>query len=528
MTTAIQLLRSPVANLRPLPGTLDDGMPMVNTNAAQPGLFFKLEGGSELTKIGPAAVGPQAPNLAPAGFAGNARGEFWYDTVNSTLKIWDGTQWQDTTNDTQVQLSDLLGVAQTDSGLGTFSGSTIGDGSTIKAALQALETKAEAVQTALDAVDLDTNDFAALVGISENITNLGSFSGSTISGTTVKAALQDLETALELRATQADLTSLQNTVNALPSPGTAASLHIDDLLSALGVNSEEQDFGTFSGTILQNNNTLKQLLEQLEDGIEARASPAVANIFQGEHTLRDKLHLDPGDGGMRLQLNRNVSATQFDILLGNVPSGARLNINTVNANADDALVVYSSKFWCRALGGGTGDAEFDGDVLVDGTLTVGSTNLVTELGLKAAINNTTLTGTLDAEAGDFSGALTVDNDGGFYLKFDRNTSTQLDIITGNIPSGGNLNIKNSNGNNAKVVVYSDLFWCRNLGGSSGNGTAQFDGDVTCGSEIKMTNDYTDKAAAGAGALGDIAVIGGALCFHDGTDWKTVTLGAAPS
>ncbi len=79
---------------------------------------------------------------------------------------------------------------------------------------------------------------------------------------------------------------------------------------------------------------------------------------------------------------------------------------------------------------------------------------------------------------DVAGNLEIDNDGGYFLRFDRNTSTQLDIITGNIPSGGNLNIKNSNANNAKVVVYSDLFWCRNLGGTSGNGSARFDGDVT--------------------------------------------------
>jgi len=59
----------------------------------------------------------------------------------------------------------------------------------------------------------------------------------------------------------------------------------------------------------------------------------------------------------------------MDILLGNVPSGARLNINTVAADASDALVIYSSKFWVRAIGGGTGDAEFDGDVQIDGGLT---------------------------------------------------------------------------------------------------------------------------------------------------------------
>ena len=146
------------------------------------------------------------------------------------------------------------------------------------------------------------------------------------------------------------------------------------------------------------------------------------------------------------------------------------------------------------------------------------------IGSTIALNkNTAITGDLD-----ISDDLDISNDGGYFLRLNRNTSTQLDIITGNIPSGGNLNLKNSNGTDAKVVVLSDLFWCRNLGGSSGNGTAKFDGDITAGSEIKMTNNYADKATAGTGALGDIAVIGGALCFHDGSDWKTITLGSAPS
>ena len=97
---------------------------------------------------------------------------------------------------------------------------------------------------------------------------------------------------------------------------------------------------------------------------------------------------------------------------------------------------------------------------------------------------------LDAKAGlaggnTFTGSQIVRDkidikpaDSTYFLRLNRNTTTQLDIATGNIPSGGNLNIKNSNGTDAKVVVYSDLFWVRNLGGSNRNGPAKFDGDVT--------------------------------------------------
>lgn len=95
MATAIQLLRSKVAKLRPNPGTLSEGMPMVNIAADEPGLFFRATDGS-LVKIGPAFVSSFAPNTAPAGFGGNTIGEFWLDVSdidNPALKCWDGTQW---------------------------------------------------------------------------------------------------------------------------------------------------------------------------------------------------------------------------------------------------------------------------------------------------------------------------------------------------------------------------------------------------------------------------------------------------
>lgn len=95
MATAIQLLRSKVARLRPAPGTLSEGMPMVNIAADEPGLFFTATDGS-LVKIGPAFVGSLAPNNAPAGFGGNTIGEIWMDvsdTEKPVLKMWDGTEW---------------------------------------------------------------------------------------------------------------------------------------------------------------------------------------------------------------------------------------------------------------------------------------------------------------------------------------------------------------------------------------------------------------------------------------------------
>jgi len=100
MTTAIQFLRSSTESLRPDPTSLADGMPMLNSNEIDPGLFFKARDGS-LVKIGPCSVGSTAPNVNAIGHQGNAKGEMWLDTSgsgNPSLKVYDGAQWKTVTS----------------------------------------------------------------------------------------------------------------------------------------------------------------------------------------------------------------------------------------------------------------------------------------------------------------------------------------------------------------------------------------------------------------------------------------------
>lgn len=94
MATSIKLLRTTTPQLRPDPGLLDDGLPMVNLNETEPGLYFKARDGS-LIKTGTATVGPEAPNSSPAGHPGNIPGELWLDTSDliPALKVWSGSSW---------------------------------------------------------------------------------------------------------------------------------------------------------------------------------------------------------------------------------------------------------------------------------------------------------------------------------------------------------------------------------------------------------------------------------------------------
>ena len=129
-----------------------------------------------------------------------------------------------TANETHIDnLATLSGVAKDSTSLGTFTGATISDNVTVKAALQALETAVEAAGSAasLTAVTADVADLRTLSGTSDGDTDLGSFTGSTISDdVTIKAALQSLETAVETKGS----TDAGDNVNTLVASTTAQTV----------------------------------------------------------------------------------------------------------------------------------------------------------------------------------------------------------------------------------------------------------------------------------------------------------------
>ena len=165
------------------------------------------------------------------------------------------SQWEHTATELEANVDDLItltGAAENSANLGTFSGSTIGDNLTVKAALQSLETS-------LEAIDLDTDDLAALTGIAENITNLGTFSGSTIADNqSVKAALQALETSLETMATSATVTEVDGNVN--------------DLITLTGATENSTALGSFSGSTIADSSTITAALQALETSLELKST----------------------------------------------------------------------------------------------------------------------------------------------------------------------------------------------------------------------------------------------------------------
>jgi len=89
------LKRTATANKRPTAAQLAVGELAMNYAADDPGLFLEDNSGA-VRKIGPTTVSGTAPNVSPAGQAGNSTGEMWLDTTDggAALKVYDGSSWQ--------------------------------------------------------------------------------------------------------------------------------------------------------------------------------------------------------------------------------------------------------------------------------------------------------------------------------------------------------------------------------------------------------------------------------------------------
>ena len=135
-------------------------------------------------------------------------------------------------NETHIDnVATLSGVAKDSTSLGTFTGTTIADSVTIKAALQTLETAVESKGSATSLTSLTTavGDLNTLSGVAQNATNLGTFTGSTISDdVSVKTAIQALETAVETKAaTGANVNTLVGVTSAETAPASYLFLVVD-------------------------------------------------------------------------------------------------------------------------------------------------------------------------------------------------------------------------------------------------------------------------------------------------------------
>ena len=217
----------------------------------------------------------------------------------------------------KITVANLLSDVASTTDLGTFSGTTIDNNVSIKAAIQALETALEAETTArgtaisnlvdgapglldtlnelaaainddenfvttitnlIDANETHIDNVATLTGVAKDSANLGTFTGSTIAdSSTLKAAIQALETAVETKATSAVVTEVDG--------------NVDDLISLSGVAENQTGLGTFTGSTISDGANIKDALQDLETAAEAAASgSAVADRTKTQTGDADTTH----------------------------------------------------------------------------------------------------------------------------------------------------------------------------------------------------------------------------------------------
>ena len=238
-------------------------------------------------------------------------------------------------NETHIDnVATLTGVAKDSANLGTFTGSTIADSATLKAAIQALETAVETKATSAVVTEIDTNvdDLISLTGVAEQQTGLGTFTGSTISdGANIKDALQDLETAAEAAASGsavADRTKTEtgdaNTQHYLTfvaddnSTATAETVYTDGGIQY----NPASNLLTIAGRVHALNLTL--------DSVNVTSTAAELNVLDGITSTTAELNILDGVTSTAAEINLldGVTATtaELNILDGVTSTAAELNI----------------------------------------------------------------------------------------------------------------------------------------------------------------------------------------------------------
>ena len=237
-------------------------------------------------------------------------------------------------NETHIDnVATLTGVAKDSAHLGTFTGSTIADSSTVKAAIQALETALElkAASSVVTEIDGNVDDLISLSGVAENATGLGTFTGSTISdGANIKDALQDLETAAEAAAAGSAVADRTKTITGDADTTHYVTFVADDNSSATAETVFTDGGITYNPatnllTLGTGNLTTLQL-----GGVAVTSTAAELNLLDGVTSTTAELNILDGVTSTAAEINLldGVTATtaELNILDGVTSTAAELNI----------------------------------------------------------------------------------------------------------------------------------------------------------------------------------------------------------
>ena len=384
------------------------------------------------------------------------------------------------------RLREGIGVAQGDSDLGTFTGSTISDNVSIKVALQELETS-------LEAVDIDTDDLAALTGIAENITHLGGFTGSTIADdVSVKDALQSLETAVE--ATQADVDQNEADADTAIAAEATRALAAEAAIQA-DVDQNEADadaaISAEETRALAAEAAIQADVDQNEADADAAIAAEEARALAAEAAIQADVDQNEADADAAIATER----ARIDAILlsadADKDSFAEIVtlINSVDTANDNAFAAYvlSNDAAVAAVQADVDQNEADADAAIaaENAAMLAAVAVVqadvdqNEADADAAI--AALQADVDQNEADadaaiadildgatFTGDVIIDEGDGPTIKLETSQDGNAGIVL-NGGSGTYSYIDTTNGfGNDSLQIYSANTWCRAISGGTGN------------------------------------------------------------
>ena len=304
----------------------------------------------------------------------------------------------------------LSGVSAAADDLGTFTGGTISDSGTVKAALQELETKVEAVQTDVDGNESDADTAIALRATINSPTFTGTPAAPTASaGTnttqlattafvttavanTIESAPGALDTLNELAAALNDDANFSTTVTNLIN---ANETHIDNAVTLTGVAKDGTNLGTFTGSTITDNQTVKAALQLLETKVEAVQTDVDGNESDADTAIAaNETHID----NLATLSGVAKDETSLATFTGSTISDSRTvkqalqeletSLEEVDANANDITTAVGVAEQATHMG------TFSGSTIsANGTAKEAIQELETAVELKAAVAGPTFTGT---------------------------------------------------------------------------------------------------------------------------------------
>lgn len=297
-------------------------------------------------------------------------GTMFYKTDTGSSTNWLGVADTTTVNEIDANVDDLItlsGVSENATDLGTFTGATIPDSRTVKVALQDVET-------AYEETDANADDLITLSGVAEQATDLGTFTGSTIADSeTIKGALQDAEDGIEAINDEITYDASDNIYLADEVPPSLSGAVDNILLNQDGVN-----LGITSGddNICIGSDTCETITSESDavcigEGACRQMAPSNGVVYIGAGAGENMLHTGDANviiGSFAGYQNQGQNNTYLGFQSGRNPTSSSHDGNTYvgaysgwGANGANNLILGS----LVAYNGGAGNITLDDAFLAD-------------------------------------------------------------------------------------------------------------------------------------------------------------------